>query len=123
MPGFHAGWIRAGRAATPMMMMGGFGRIENDCEQATAVVAASSAQFEEVSLHRTTSEGGISRMRPVPRLEVAAGASVVLEPGGLHLMLMQPRQPLREGDTVSVTLELEDGRALPAELVLRASAP
>ena len=120
-PRFEAGWIRLGPAA--MQMMGGFGRIENDCAEDAAVVAASSAQFTDVSLHRTIEEDGISRMRPVARLEVDAGTTTVLEPGGLHLMLMQPREPLREGGKVSVTLKLEDGRELPAVLTVRATAP
>ncbi len=121
LPGFEAGWIRLGPTAMPMM--GGFGRIENGCAEGVAVVAASSTHFADVSLHRTISEDGMSRMRPVPRLEVESGAVAVLEPGGLHLMLMQPRAPLEAGDTVSVTLTLEDGRELPAELVVQASAP
>ncbi len=106
-----------------MPMMGGFGRIENRCAEEVAVIAASSAQFVDVSLHRTASEDGMSRMRPVPRLQVASGTVAVLEPGGLHLMLMQPRAPLEAGDTVSVTLKLEGGRELPAEFVVQASAP
>ena len=121
MPRFEAGWIRLGPAA--MQMMGGFGRIENECAEDAAVVAASSAQFADVSLHRTMEEDGISRMRPVDRLELDSGTTVVLEPGGLHLMLMQPRAPLPEGSRVSVTLKLEDGRELPAELVVSATAP
>ena len=120
-PRFEAGWIRVGPAA--MQMMGGFGRIENGCAEDAAVVAASSVQFADVSMHRTIEEDGISRMRPVARLEVDAGTTTVLEPGGLHLMLMQPREPLREGSKVSVTLKLEDGRELPAELVVSAAAP
>lgn len=120
-PRFEAGWIRLGPAA--MQMMGGFGRIENQCAEDAAVVAAGSAQFADVSLHRTIEAGGVSQMRPVARLEVDAGTTTVLEPGGLHLMLMQPREPLPEGSKVLVTLTLEDGRELPAELVVRATAP
>jgi hypothetical protein len=121
LPHFEAGWIRTGPAGMPMM--GGFGRIENSCAEDVAVVAASSGDFADVSLHRTISEDGMSRMRPVPRLEVKSGTAAVLEPGGLHLMLMQPSAPLEAGDTVSVTLTLEDGRELPAELVVQANAP
>ncbi len=108
---------------TAMPMMGGFGRIENSCAEDVAVVAASSGDFADVSLHRTINEDGMSRMRPVPRLEVESGTAAVLAPGGLHLMLMQPSAPLEAGDTVSVTLTLEDGRELPAELVVQANAP
>ncbi len=104
-------------------MMGGFGRIRNQCAQDVAVVAASSAQFADVSLHRTISEDGMSRMRSVPRLELDGKTTTVLEPGGLHLMLMQPREVLRAGSKVAVTLKLEDGRELPAELVVSATAP
>ena len=121
LPFFEAGWIRIGPTAMPMM--GGFGRIQNGCAEDVAVVGASSPHFADVSLHRTISEDGMSRMRPVPRLEVESGTTAVLEPGGLHLMLMQPVGDFEAGSEVSVTLKLEDGRELPAKFVVQANAP
>lgn len=119
-PRFENGWVRMGPAAMPMM--GGFGRIANHCPTAAVFVGASSDQFSQVSLHRTRVEDGVSRMRAVPTLEVGAGKSAVLEPGGLHLMLAQPDAPLIEGSEVVVTLALADGRKVEAQLVVRKNA-
>ena len=59
------------------------------------IVGASSPQFEMVEIHRTEIVDGMARMIPQDRLPVPAGGSVTLEPGGLHLMLIQAKQPLQ----------------------------
>jgi copper(I)-binding protein len=72
-----------------------------------------------VSLHETTLVQGISRMREVERLPIAAGATVELKPGGLHLMLMQPEVSLKEGAALPLRLSLEDGRKVDGALQVR----
>ena len=62
---------------------------------------------------------GVSRMRHVASLQVPAGGSVALAPGGLHLMLMQPRQSPALGDSVDIELELADGRRVRAAFQVR----
>lgn len=115
------GWIRMPPAPRPMLA--GFGRIINRCGAEQAVTAVRSARFGEVSLHETRMVDGISRMREVERLPVAAGGEAVLQPGGLHLMLMQPAATLAEGEHVPLVLVLADGREVPATLTVRRTAP
>jgi len=112
------GWVRAGPPSMPVMA--GFGRIENGCGLPVAVVSAHSAQFEAVELHETRIEDGVSRMRAVPRLEIAAGGAATLAPGGLHLMLVRPRAPLAPGGRVEIEFALEDGRRVAGIFELRA---
>lgn len=116
-PLVHEGWVRLPPAAMPMMA--GFGRIRNDCAEPATVVAASSPAFASVELHRTQVVDGVSRMRHVPELRIAPGEAAVLEPGGLHLMLMRPHAPLEAGGKVVVELELSDGRKLRGEFEVR----
>jgi len=52
-------------------------------------------------------EGTTMRMRAVPALELPAGKAVELKPGGYHVMLMDLKQPLKTGDTVTVSLVVE----------------
>jgi len=59
-------------------------------------------------------EGDVMRMRRVEELLVPAGGEVGLLPGGLHLMLLDLREPLVPGDTLSLTLEFE--RAGPVDV-------
>lgn len=115
-PRIEAGWIRLIPGG---MMMGGFARLVNPCPAPAAVVAGESPQFGAVELHESTMENGVSRMRPVPRLEIPAKGSVELRPGSYHLMLMQPKDKLAPGMRVPITLQLADGQTVTAEFVTR----
>jgi len=117
LPTVNAGWVRL--PPVPMPMLAGFGRIENGCAAPMEIVAASSPAFADVSVHQTSIVDGVSRMRAVPQLRIAPGGSAVLEPGGTHLMLMQPRGPLHAGDTVTIEFALKDGGVLRGEFELR----
>lgn len=110
------GWIRFPAMAH---MAGGFGRIDNACKADVAVVSVCSAAFAEVSLHETTQVDGVSRMREVERLPLAAGKGAELKPGGLHLMLMGGKAALQEGQRVPLLLGLSDGSEVRGELVVR----
>ena len=120
-PVIKEGWVRLPPMAMPMMA--GFGRIANPCAMPVVIVSASSPAFGEVSLHETRNVEGVNRMRQVEQLRVAPDDSVTLKPGGLHLMLMQPRAPLKEGSKVVVNFKLQDGREILSELVVRKPAP
>lgn len=61
-------------------------------------------------VHRTSTDAnGISRMAPADDIEIAPGASVALEPGGLHAMLMKLQLPLKQGESYPLTLVFRDG--------------
>ena len=119
--GMVDGWIRMPPAPRPMLA--GFGRIANRCAGEQAVVAVRSPRFGDVSLHETRVVDGVSRMRAVDRLPLPAGGAAVLQPGGLHLMLMQPTAPLAEGEAVPLVMVLADGREVGATVVVRKAAP
>jgi periplasmic copper chaperone A len=87
------------------------------------VVDVESLDFGMPMIHRTEVVDGVSRMRPAGKLEVAPGAELRFEPGGLHLMLMRPLRPLQQGDTARLRLVLADGRRLYAEFPVRREAP
>mgnify|MGYP003583357447 CR=1 FL=1 len=116
-PSVKDGWVRLPPGDMPMMA--GFGRIENGCKTPVTVVGVKSAAFGDVSLHETRIVDGVSRMRPMPKLPIAAGGSATMQPGGLHLMLMQPRSALKPGSKVTVEFELEGGGKVLGEFVAR----
>ena len=118
LPQVRDGWIRL----TPggmQMMLAGFGRIENPCTTPATITAARSAAFADVSLHRTRVVDGISRMRAVVQLPIAANGTAVFAPGAFHLMLMQPARPLKAGDHVGIDFRLQDGRNFHGDFVVR----
>ena len=118
---FEDGWIRMPPAPRPMLA--GFGRIANRCVDEQVVVAVRSPRFDDVSLHETRLVDGVSRMRELERLPVAPAGDARLQPGGLHLMLMQPDAVLAEGERVPLVLVLEDGREIGATLVVAGESP
>jgi copper(I)-binding protein len=58
-------------------------------------------------IHTHMAEGSVMQMRPVGALEIRPGAPTVLQPGGLHVMLIDLKQPLKAGDRFALTLEFE----------------
>ena len=119
LPQVHDGWIRMPPMNLPMMA--GYARIGNPCREPATIVSADSAGFADTSLHETRIEGGISRMRATPALRIPAGGTAILEPGGAHLMLLQPRKPLQAGQKVAIEFLLQDGRKLRGEFEVRAT--
>jgi periplasmic copper chaperone A len=116
----ESAWVRAAPPGAPMLA--GYGVLHNPGEQPVVVVAASRGAFGAVEIHRTVEIDGMSRMRPAGALEIAPGGSVTLEPGGVHLMLMKPQRALREGDKVTIRLELAGDAPVEAEFELRRTA-
>ncbi|MEM6575500.1 MAG: copper chaperone PCu(A)C [Pseudomonadota bacterium] len=103
-----------------MKMTAAFATLSNPGSDAVVLTGASSEGFSSVSIHETALVDGVARMRPVPQLEVGPGETVVLEPGGLHLMLMGAQGPVSADQTVSVTLQLGDGEQMIIEMPVRA---
>ena len=118
-PQVREGWIRLVPGGMPMHA--GFGRIENACAMPVTITGVRSPAYGSVELHETRVVEGVSRMRAVPVLRVAPDDAAVLKPGGLHLMLMEPRAPLKAGSKVAVEFELKDGGVLRGEFDVRAA--
>ena len=105
------------RATPPGAEIGaGFMTLKNAGASAARVVGASSPAAARVEMHVTTHEGNVMQMREVPAYEVPAGGTFVLAPGGAHLMLFGLKRPLQAGERVPLTLKLEGGGEVKAEL-------
>ena len=87
----------------------------------TGMQAASG--FDGSMLHGTEIVDGVSRMRHVDQLDLAPGETAELAPGGLHLMLFEPQQALREGDLVQLKIECAAGEARLLDVPVRRRAP
>jgi periplasmic copper chaperone A len=71
----------------------------------------------------TTMGSGMMSMQPVDRIDISAGDSATLEPGGYHLMLLNLAEPLEAGETISITLTFEQAGEQVVEAEIRDSAP
>ena len=76
--------------------------------QGGSLVGAESASAATVEVHEMRMDGNVMRMRAVPRLDLPAGRTVELKPGGYHIMLIDLKRPLKKGDTVPLRLRIEN---------------
>lgn len=82
--------------------------IANSGASGDRLLSVSVAAPAHASLHSTTTENGIARMRPLADgLELPAGKTVVLRPGGDHVMVMGLQGPLEAGGALPLTLRFE----------------
>jgi periplasmic copper chaperone A len=69
-------------------------------------------------LHETSMVNNMMKMRPVASLDLPAGKAIEFKPGGYHVMLMDLRGPIKEGESVPLTLVVEsvDGKRESVEV-------
>lgn len=97
-------WVR-GTVAT-QKATGAFMRLTADKE--ARLVSVSSPAAGVVEIHEMAMDKDVMKMRQVPGLDLAAGRTTELKPGGYHVMLMDLKAPLKGGDVVPLTLVFED---------------
>jgi copper(I)-binding protein len=94
--------------------------IANEGTAADRLVGARSPCCGVVEIHRTSVENGRASMAPVAGgVVVPADSTVAFEPGGYHLMLLEPREPLRAGARFLVLLEFERSGEVEVEVAVR----
>lgn len=77
------------------------------------LLGGSTPVAEKVELHTHLMENGIAKMRPVEGgIAVAAGTPTELKPGGLHIMLIGLKAPLKQGESFPLTLNFEKAGAV-----------
>jgi hypothetical protein len=116
-PTISGAWVRppigADRPAA------GYLTITNPGGVADALIGVSSPIAMSCEIHETSMDSsGMAGMHPIERLEIAAGGTVTLEPGGYHLMLMDA-QAMTVGDTVELRLEFEKAGTVVVQAEVR----
>lgn len=101
-------WIRA--TVPGQMASGAFMRITS--QETARLVSFSTDLAGTHQLHEMRMEGDVMRMREVPEVSLPASKTVVLGPGGMHLMLIDLKKPLQAGETAPITLlvQLSNGQ-------------
>jgi len=95
---------------------GAFMTIQNTGTAADRLVSAASPIAGVVELHEMTMEGNVMKMRAVPSIEIPAGGKAELKPGGYHVMLMDLRGPLVEGQEAPLTLRFEKAGSVDVKI-------
>jgi periplasmic copper chaperone A len=94
-------------------------QIVNTGSQADALIGASSSVASKVEMHETRIVGDVAEMVPIPRVDVPAHGQVEFKPGGYHVMLEGLTQDLKEGQTITLTLQFENSGAITLDVPIR----
>ncbi|MBC7404310.1 MAG: copper chaperone PCu(A)C [Cytophaga sp.] len=96
-------WVRA--TVPQQMATGVFFDIQSNKDARVISVQTSAAGIAEI--HEMKMEKNVMKMRPIEYLELPAGKSIELKPGGYHLMLMDLKAQIKLGDAIPLTLVVE----------------
>lgn len=111
-------WVRA--TVPQQKATGAFMQIT--APKAARLVEARSPVAGVTEIHEMTMDNDIMRMRAVPGIDLPAGKAVELKPGGYHVMLMDLKAPITEGQEVPVTLVIEGADKKRETVVIKATA-
>jgi periplasmic copper chaperone A len=112
-------WTRATPATA--QTGGGFLTVTNKGTTPDRLIAARSPASNKVEIHEMKMDGNVMKMRELEKgLEIPAGATVMLKPGGYHIMFMGLKVPLAKDAKVPVTLVLEKAGSIDIELKVEA---
>jgi copper(I)-binding protein len=110
-------WIR--EAPPHAAALAGYLSLSNASAVPVTLDSISSADFGSIEIHRSEMHEGMMHMRKESGLRIEAGSSLALEPGGVHLMLLDGRRALRAGDVVVLRLRFSDGEDIAIDAPVR----
>lgn len=95
-------------------------RIVNDGKEADKLISADTPSAQAAEVHESMADdNGVMSMKPRENVEVSAGEEVEFKPGGLHIMLVNLKQPLTVGDEVQLTLHFEKAGEIQLNVKVR----
>lgn len=105
-------WIRATPAGAPVA--GGYVRLQNAGAASDRLIGGTLQRAGRVEIHEMSMTDGVMKMRALPQgLEIPAGGAVELKPGSFHMMFLDLKGPLADGETVQGSLIFEKAGAVP----------
>ena len=110
-------WVREGPPTAAVL--GGFMHLRNSSDKPVEVTEVTSPEFERVEMHRSVVENGTAKMIAQDSLTVPAGGELLLAPGGYHLMLYGPNQPVRAGQQLQLMLRTADDQEISVQAEVR----
>jgi copper(I)-binding protein len=100
-------YVRMAPPGTPTT--GAFMTIKNNSNTDRKLLKAESPAAKTVELHKHINDNGVMKMRQVMEIDVKSQGQAELKPGSYHVMLIDLRQTLKEGETIPLTLTFDDG--------------
>lgn len=110
---FDIGTVQIRATAPGMAVTGGYVTITNNGHAGDRLVAASAGFAKRVEIHEMIHDNGVMKMRQRSGgIEIPAGETVMLKPGGLHIMFMGLGETMAPGEMRDVTLEFASGHVV-----------
>jgi periplasmic copper chaperone A len=100
------GWVQEGPPS--QTITAAYMTIENHTGAAISLISASTEVAQTVELHRMELVDGMMKMHRVKTIDIPAGGTAELKPGGYHLMVIGLKKELKAGDKVTITLEFSN---------------
>ncbi len=92
-------------------VMAAYMHIKNNSNKEKVISEISSPQFKRVEIHEMSMANGMMNMKQLKALPIKAQQTVMLEPGGIHVMLIKPLKPLKHEDRVTLTFKFSSGES------------
>ena len=113
----ESAWVRE---APPMARATGvFMTIKNASDKPDRLTRVESPAARAAEIHESRIVGDMARMEPVASIVIPPSGEVVLKPGGLHIMLIDPKRQVKAGDNVPLTLVFEKAGPISIEAPVR----
>ncbi len=117
----EAPWLRA--TPSGAQVAGGYMKIENTGKETDRLIGGTTSVAGKFEIHEMRMDGSVMRMRELPQgLELKPGQRVELKPGSYHLMLVDLKHPLKDGDKIAGTLVFEKAGKVEIEYAVRGMA-
>ena len=104
---------------------GGVMTITNKGAEADRLVSIAAPDVsDDVQIHEMAMENDVMKMRQLPDgVDIPAGAKVELKSGGLHVMFMKIKHPLKEGEAFKATLTFEKAGKIDVDFKIESAKP
>jgi len=110
-------WVQA--APPGVKVLAAYLEIRNSGKKQQVLADVSSPAFGKIEIHRSVIHGNMAHMEHQKELPIPPNTSVVLQQGGLHLMLMDAKKPLNAGDQIPMTFVFGNGEKIAVTAIVR----
>lgn len=87
----------------------GYLTLHNHTDEKRVLTGISSDSYNSIEMHLSIEKDGIASMQRKDKIEIDAGSSFEFKPGGYHLMLFTPAGKYKQGDTIKLSFQFDDG--------------
>ncbi len=105
-------------APPTVKVLAGYLDIKNDSQQPISLISVKSPLFAKVEFHGTLIEDGVAKMVHEKEISIPAGSVFSFSPGQYHLMLFNPTQPLKSGDSVPLEFHFSDNTEIMVNAIV-----